>query len=138
MDDHQLESTWRGVVTSLANDCITDVTAAKTVPNSSTSFSPHPTSLPTSPPTRHYSKLAARHYSKLAARYSSQLAMSTKVSKKIDEKSDVELPEARKGKVVRHDIQLPLQNTPLSTVIYGIAAALVLYLAYYIWIFNSW
>lgn len=64
--------------------------------------------------------------------------MSTKVSKKIDEQSDAQLPEPRKGKVVRHDIQLPLQNTSLATVIYWIAGALLLYLSYYVYLVNRW
>lgn len=64
--------------------------------------------------------------------------MSQKVANKVDDKSSKELPPPRQGKAVRHDVDLPLENTSLSTVVYWVAGGVLLYLAYYSLVIFQW
>jgi hypothetical protein len=64
--------------------------------------------------------------------------MSQKAANKVDAKSKHELPEPRQGKALRKDVTLPLQNTPLSNVVYFLAAGVLLYLAYYSYLIVQW
>lgn len=64
--------------------------------------------------------------------------MSQKAANKADAKSKHDLPEPRQGKALRKDVTLPLQNTPLSNVVYFLAAGVLLYLAYYSYLIVQW
>lgn len=64
--------------------------------------------------------------------------MSQKAANKADAKSSKELPAPRQGKALRKDVSLPLARTSLSTVVYFIAGAMTLYLAYYGYLVMQW
>ena len=55
-----------------------------------------------------------------------------KAVKKVDENT-VGLPprEEKEGnRALRHDVQMPLENTPLSTIVYVLGGAILIYLTY--------
>lgn len=64
--------------------------------------------------------------------------MSQKLANEADSKSEKYLPGPREGKALSKDAPLPLANTSLSTVIFSVCAAALLYLAYYAYLTTQW
>lgn len=64
--------------------------------------------------------------------------MSQKLANKTDAKSRKDLPPPREDKAIRTDVPAPLTNTSLTTVIYYISAAMLLYFAYYAYLMTQW